>query len=141
MSRKRTIYVSRLNGEELEFAMGKRQRITDLKRKLARHLGVDTKERQLELALGDATVNDANTYIEDLPSERLTLITKKLVVVRKLVPNISGKLKYWAGGVLAQDGSVYFAPYYMCDICHARLIMFVRTDHDIPGRDADGSRL
>ena len=70
--------------------MRKKARIKDLKRKLASHLGVDTKERQLELALGDATVNDANTYIEDLPSDRLTLITKRLVVVRKLVPNIFG---------------------------------------------------
>ena len=85
-----------------------------LTRSSKKSLKLDTKRYKVELTSGAEMVRNEDLQLRDLPSPRLTVILQKLWRAEELEPAIAGEgtRAYKAAGVLAQDGSVYFAP---CD--------------------------
>ena len=54
---------------------------------------------------------DVEVYIEDLLNLQLTLFLPKFARVREVLLEIFGMCsKYRAGGVIEQDGCIYFSP-------------------------------
>jgi len=94
--------------------------LQDLRRAIARDLGLDFENHSFKLACRTTVLADDDACVSELPSPRVMVVVQKLATVGMLEPEIpGGDGKYWAAGVLAPNGCIYFAP------CHAAKVLSI----------------
>merc|ERR1719253_1999186 len=109
--RKRVRVTQALAGNAMDFSIAATERVRDLQQKIAKEMGRDPRTYNFELICGDTKIQDVNRRIADLPSLDLGLILRKKGVVKTIDTSIGpSERNFVAGGVVGQDGCIYFAP-------------------------------
>ena len=122
----RAVTVLQPSGTELVFQIFKGDRIRVLKTKIAESLGISLDRFRLKLVSDGIIIEDDDTNVVQCQSQHFTLIVEKNTVIHTYGPKIAGEnIKYEAGGVVGQDGCIYFAP------CDAARVLRIAADGNV----------